>query len=259
MALHKVKITIHRTRIGKDIVAEFAIPRSAKHQKEGRVVILCQGAPTMPGKSNLMEFIASKGFFVVLPRYRGTWESSGRFLEKEPTEDIKEVIAALTMPLLSLYEGVAYSFPKKPKIFLFASSFGAPASFFLSKHPLVKKVIALSPVVDWCTPSKAEPLESFTAFTKEVYGEGYRFAPKGWMKLAKGDFYNPATALTRVDGSKIAIFHAKDDDIIDFDSVDRFALASGIKAFFFSPSGGHLGLSEVMNPETWSGIKKFLK
>jgi pimeloyl-ACP methyl ester carboxylesterase len=252
------KIAIHRTRIGKDIVAEFVVPPSRKHQKLGRVVVLCQGAPAMPGKSALLDFLATKGFYAVLPRYRGTWESSGTFLKDDPTNDIREVIDALAAPLLSLYEGKEYRFPKKPKIYLFASSFGGPASFFLSTDSRVTKVIALSPVCDWAAPSKAESLETMDVFTKQVYGEGYRIATNGYKKLATGKFYNPMTAPAHIDAAKVVVFHAKDDAVVSIESVERYAMVTGL-ALKIAKHGGHFGLSEVMNPETWHEVTKILK
>ena len=140
------KVIIHRTRIGKDIVAEFVVPISKKHLLEGRVIVLATGAPGMPGKNELLQFFVSKGFYVIYPRYRGSWESSGTFLAKDPTLDIKETIDALSKPLLSLYEVKKYSFPRKPRLYIFASSFGGPAAFFLSKDVRVEKVVTFSPV-----------------------------------------------------------------------------------------------------------------
>lgn len=254
----KNSITIHRTRIGKDIVAEFAIPPSRKHQKEGRVAILAAGAPGMPGGTTFVEFLTKKGFYVVKPRYRGAWESSGKFLEKEPTKDIKEVIDSITKPFESLYEKKSYQFPRKAKIYLFASSFGGPAGFLLSKDTRIKKVIAMSPVCDWRDDCGVEPLGELDYMTKLIYGEGYRLAKNAWKKLKKGDFYNPMTALKLIDGEKIYIFHAKTDDVVNIETVKRFAEVTGAE-LLITKSGGHMGLSEMMNPDTWKEIKKFLK
>lgn len=253
------KFIIHRTRIGKDIVAEFVPPIGKSALKEGRVALLLGGAPGMPGKTSLMEFLSKKGYFVVNPRYRGTWESGGVFLKDEPTVDIAEVIEAVRGgSLLSLYEEKSYSLPKKPVIHIFSSSFGGPAGFLLSKHPDVARVIAFSPVCDWKANSKVEPLETLNHFTKDVYGEGYRLSKQGWMKLAKGNFYNPAASLDRIDGKNILIFHARNDDVVPFNSVFDFAYMSGalLKA---TRSGGHMSLSEAMDPQTWQEIRGFLK
>lgn len=254
-----MKIIIHRTRIGTDIVAEFAVPTSAKARKAGKVAILASGAPTMPGRSSLMEFLVRKGYYVINPRYRGTWESAGTFLGGDPTDDIREVIDAVMGGVFrSLYENVDYAFPKKPVIHLFVSSFGGPAGFFLSSDARVSKVIAISPVCDWTAPSKTEPLATMNEFTKRVYGEGYRFSKKGWVKLASGTFYNPVAALDRINGSAVLIFHARNDDVVPFTSVFDFAYATGatLKA---SRTGGHMGLSEAINEETWQEIKRFVR
>lgn len=254
----KKEITIHRTRIGKDIVAEFVVPTSVKAQKEGRVAVLCQGAPTMPGKNTVLTFLAEKGFYAIVPRYRGSWESGGKFLEHEPTEDIKEVIDALGRPLLSLWEGKEYRLPKKTQIYIFASSFGGPAGFFLSTDARVAKVVTLSPVCDWSDDSDVEPLEELDAMTKLYYGEGYRLAKNAWKKLKKGDFYNPMTAIDRIDPKKVLIFHTEDDDVVSIASVERYAVVTDAK-LLVSKEGGHMGLSEMMEPGTWKEVVKFLK
>jgi len=254
----KKEITIHRTRIGKDIVAEFVVPSSDTVKKEGKVAILCQGAPTMPGKSSVLAFLAEKGFYAIVPRYRGTWESSGKFLEHEPTEDIKEVIDALAKPLLSLWEGKEYRLPKKLQIYIFASSFGGPAGFFLSTDKRVSKVVALSPVCDWSDQAEHKPYDLKYDFIKNVYGEGYRMGKNGWPKLAKGDFYNPMTAIDRIDPAKVLIFHTEDDAVVSIASVERYAVATDAK-LLVSEEGGHMGLSDMMEPETWKEISRFLK
>jgi uncharacterized repeat protein (TIGR03803 family) len=46
------------------------------------------GMPSIPRKQPLSEFLAAKGFWVIYPRYRGAWESSGEFLAKSSHEDI---------------------------------------------------------------------------------------------------------------------------------------------------------------------------
>jgi len=258
MALNKNKIVIHRTRIGKEIIAEFAVPFSKKHQREGNVVVLAGGAPTMPGKSMLISFLATNGLYVLCPRYRGSWESAGKFLAKDPTIDIKETIDAMARPVLSLYEGNKYLFPKNPNIYIFASSFGGPAGFFLSKDKRIAKIIAFSPVCDWREDSKVEPLGKLDAMTKEMYGEGYRLAPNAWKKLKKGNFYNPATALEKIDGSKIFVFHNSDDYVVGAESVEKFSKNVNAK-LVLRKSGGHMGLSTAMTPYYWSRIQKFVK
>ena len=203
----KKHIAIHRTRIGTDIIADFIVPPTATLRKKGRVAVIAKGVPSMPSGSGFLSFLASQGFYAILLRYRGTWESSGQFLKREPTEDVQAVVDALSMPLLSIYEQKAYEFPKKPHIYLMVGSFGGPSGFFLSADPRVTAVFAYSPVVDWREKMEKEPLERFVEETKMAYGEAYRFAKGGVEKLMTGTFYNPIMARERILGDNIHIFH----------------------------------------------------
>lgn len=249
------RFPIHRTRIGPDIVAEFSIPPTAALRKKGRVAILGKGVPTMPGSSAVLEFFARKGFHTILPRYRGTWESGGTFLEHEPTDDLDEVLNALPEPLLSMYEGKKYMLPQKGGIYLFVGSFGGPAGMFLSKDPRVTRVFAHSSVVDWRIPMKKEPVKGFSQMIKWFYGEGYRIDPRGEQKLLSGTFYNPATAPYEIEPNKVHLFHAKDDEIVPYDSVARFAKHTGIMLTSFA-RGGHGGTSSFMDTHVWKHVMK---
>src|SRR3974390_1540211 len=86
-----------RTRFKNEIVAEF-LP-SSRPRKKQKMIVLCDGMPSIPRKQSLAEFLAAKGFWVIYPRYRGAWESGGGFLEKSPHEDILDVIDELPKEL----------------------------------------------------------------------------------------------------------------------------------------------------------------
>ena len=83
-----------RARFASDIVTEFLPPaRAGKIQK---VIILCDGMPSIPRKQPLAEFLSTKGYWVFYPRYRGSWESGGEFLGRSPHLDILDVISGLS-------------------------------------------------------------------------------------------------------------------------------------------------------------------
>lgn len=255
----KKRFPIHRTRIGKDIVAEFAVPTSKTAIKKRRVAILAQGMPSSPSKSSLVAFLVKQGFYVVYPRYRGTWESGGVFLKNEPTKDIQDVISwILKRPLTSVWAGETFTFPKNPKIYLFASSFGGSAGVLLSGNKAVQGVVALSPVVDWTMDSKEEPLSETFDFVRNAYGEGFRMTRKDWNKLGRTDFYDPTKQIKRVCGEKILIFHAKDDGIVPFNSVQPFALKTEAHLISYR-KGGHFGLGELQDAKKWLKVKEFIQ
>lgn len=245
-----------RTRFAKDIVAEVMLPL---HQT-GKVAILAIGAPSTPYKKETLRFLASHGYVVIFPRYRGTWESGGNFLEKSPAKDIADVILELTTgrSLLDLATQEKKNV-RVTAIHLFGGSFGGPAVLLNTHFPIVKKVIALSPVIDWNVEGEDEPFDFFTRFCLEGYGGAFRTKHlKDWQKLIKTDFYNPVAHTTSIDGKKVFIIHSKDDTNVPYEPVIPFAEKTGA-TYYLKPKGGHRGFSYLPHKFYWKKIEKFLK
>ena len=249
---------MYRTRFKKEIVAEFLPPtRKLKIQK---VIIICDGMPSIPSKQSLMKFLSKKGYWVIFPRYRGAWESDGEFLEKSPHEDIIDIIDELPKGIRENTFGE--KFPLSPnEIFVIGGSFGGAASILSSLDSRVKKVIANCPVVDWSILRNSEKAEtsnkSYTAYIRESFGQAYRLSDKNWIKLYSGKFYNPVYYYKDINASKIMIFHAKDDPYVSWESVNRFAKLTGVK-FKSLNRGGHLSTNKTIQ-KNWDQIKKFFE
>jgi dipeptidyl aminopeptidase/acylaminoacyl peptidase len=245
-----------RTRFKKEIVAEF-LP-SRRPRKKQKVVILCDGMPGMPRKQALMEFLSAKGYWVFYPRYRGSWESGGQFLQKSPDQDILDVIDELPKGVRELAFGRRFAL-KPDEIFVIGGSFGGAAAILASLDARVKKVIANCPVVDWGTLAKEEKQETsnpnYAAYIREAFGNGYRLSDSNWRKLHGGKFYNPAHHVKEIDPEKIMMFHAKDDPYVPYKSVKDFADQTGVKLNSFA-RGGHLS-TEMIVQKYWGRIKKF--
>lgn len=243
-----------RARFKKQIVTEFLPPLI--NTKKHKVIIFAGGMPGYPDKKSFIEFFARKGFWVFVPRYRGTWESDGVFLKNSPHLDILDIIDELPKGFTSLWDNKKFKL-KPDHIFIFGSSFGGPAAALALLDKRVDKSILFSPVVDWTYPSKTENKSVMTKFTKEAFGNGYRIDKKGWDKLYKGNFYNPAKNANQIDGSKLLIFHALDDEIVDYRSVTKFARDTGAKIKLFKRNG-HFGSSVSTKPSVYKLIKIFL-
>jgi len=248
-----------RTRFKKEIVAEFLPPaRSGKRQK---AIILCDGMPSIPTKQPLAEFLSRKGYWVFYPRWRGTWESGGEFLNKSPAEDITDVITGLEKGRI---KEIAFGqeFKLAPdSIFVIGGSFGGAAAILASLDRRVKKVIANCPVVDWSAllqgPEKETSNKSYPAYIREAFGNAYRLRDKNWNKLRRGNFYNPAQHIRELTGPKIMMFHAKDDPIIPWRQVDRFAKRAQITLNLL-PRGGHLSTTATIQ-KYWPRIRRFFE
>ncbi|HET7216386.1 MAG TPA: alpha/beta fold hydrolase [Terriglobia bacterium] len=246
-----------RTRFNKEIVAEFLPP--ARQGKKRKAIILCDGMPSVPTKQGLAEFLARRGYWVFYPRYRGAWESGGKFLEKSPAQDVADAISGITKG--SIRESAfGQEFRVKPDaIFVIGGSFGGAAAILASLDRRVAKVIANCPVVDWSVLGEEQQKEtsnrSYAAYIREAFGNGYRLTDRNWNKLRRGDFFNPARHIQELTASKIMIFHAKDDPYIPWRQVDAFARRAGIRLNLLA-RGGHLSTSRTVQ-QYWPRIRRF--
>jgi pimeloyl-ACP methyl ester carboxylesterase len=247
-----------RARFKREIVAEF-LPPARSHKKQ-KVIVLCDGMPSVPRKQPLMNFLSRKGYWVFYPRYRGTWESDGVFLRRSPHEDILDVIRELPKGVRDIAFGQRFSL-SPDEVFVIGGSFGGAAAILCSLDPGVKKVIANCPVVDWSILPAEEKAEtsnkSYAAYVRQAFGHCYRLSQREWVKLYSGDFFNPVRYIQEVTPPKVMIFHAKDDPYIPWRSVDRFAKRTGSKIKMLA-RGGHLK-TEYIVQNYWPQVKQFFE
>ncbi|HTM90410.1 MAG TPA: alpha/beta fold hydrolase [Terriglobales bacterium] len=245
-----------RTRFKKEIVAEFLPP--ARLRKTQRVILLCDGMPSIPRKQPLVEFLSRKGYWVFYPRWRGAWESGGQFLQRPPQQDLADIIDELPGGVRELAFGRRFRL-SPDEIFVIGGSFGGAAALLASLDRRVKKVLANCPVVDWSILPREQKKEtsnkSYPAYIRQAFGNGYRLSARNWNKLRSGVFFNPAHHLKEFTPSKILMFHAKDDPYIPWRSVSRFAAAAGIKLRLLR-RGGHLRTETVVRTR-WPQIERF--
>jgi pimeloyl-ACP methyl ester carboxylesterase len=216
--------------------------------------------PSSPRKQPLCEFLSRKGYWVFYPRYLGTWESDGTFLERSPHEDILDVIDELPKGVTEVTFGKRFAM-KPDEVFVIGGSFGGAAAVLASLDARVKKVIANCPVVDWSILAYSEKKEtsnkSYVAYVREAFGNGYRITEENWNKLRSGSFFNPASRANEVAAGKVMMFHAKDDPYVPWRSVERFARRTGVKLNLFA-RGGHLSTRDTVQ-RYWPRIQKFFE
>lgn len=248
---------IYRTRFSKDIVAEVALPL----KQTGKVIILASGLPSMPSKRSVMEFLGREGYAVVFPRYRGTWESEGNLLEHPPTKDIANVIDAIRRQQRFWCTFSQVWIPLRAKTFyLIGSSFGGPAVLMLSEMECVKKVVTLSPVLDWQHESLRQSFQEEVRFIENGFGMATRLrSKKDWQKLLQKDFYRLPQHLSERARGKIFLMHCFDDTVVPIEPALEAVKNKKILSHYFKPHGGHLGLSHITQLFFWHKIKKFLE
>lgn len=249
---------MYKTRLENDIIAEFLPPK--RKGRKTRVIILCDGFPSIPRKQPLAEFLAAKGFWVIYPRYRGAWESGGEFLAVEPQLDVFEIIDLLPHGLTDI--AFREHFPLKPdEVFVIGGSFGGATALMCSLDSRVKKVVANCPVVDWGILPEEQTKETsnknYAAYIREAFGNAYRLSDTNWNKVMKGNFFNPAKHLKEFNAEKVIMFHAKDDPYIPWKGVSDFAKKTGIH-LKLSARGGHLDTVTTVQ-KNWATIAQFFK
>lgn len=256
MLRHCIKKTMYplRTWFANEILTEFFPPYLGNEEKSSnRVIIFCDGAPGVPGSPRLMKYWSNKGYWVFRPRYRGSWESKGIFLEKDPTEDLLDIISELGSPMMDEWNQIEYTCNPE-EIFVMGKSFGGPAAIFASKDSRVKKVVAMSPVIDWRAPSEDEPLEHWPDMVERSFGSGYRTNQDIWKKLQTGEFYNPMLHIPELDGAKIMLVHALDDTDIRAKEVQEFAEQTG-STLYMLKKGGH----NPIRLDSWRWMRRIEK
>ncbi len=247
-----------RTRFKNETVAEFLPP--SRPRKKQKLIILCDGMPSIPRKQPLSEFLAAKGFWVVYPRYRGAWESGGEFLAKSPHEDILDILDELPKELEEIAFGQRFQLAPD-QVFVIGGSFGGAAAILLSLDARVQRVVANCPVVDWSILNKAEKAETskqnYAEYIREAFGSAYRLSDANWNKLRSGSFYNPWHHRKEIDGSKVLLFHAKDDPNVPYARTKRFAEITGARLKTLK-RGGHISTDYVVR-RYWVQINKFFE
>ena len=245
-----------RTRFKREIVAEFLPP--SRPRKKQKLIILCDGMPSIPRKQPLSEFLAAKGFWVIYPRYRGAWESGGEFLAKSPHEDILDVLDELPKELEEIAFGQRFRLAPH-QVFVIGGSFGGAAAILSSLDRRVTRVVANCPVVDWGILDKAEKAETskqnYAEYIRGAFGNAYRLSDVNWKKLRSGTYYNPWHHRNEIGGSKVMMFHAQDDPNVPYERTRQFAELTDA-ALKSINKGGHISTDYVVR-KFWAQIKRF--
>lgn len=234
---------VYRSHV-KNIIFEFTIPTG----KQKGVVILLDGMPSVPKLKDLLEALAADGYMALHPRYSGTWESHGTFLAQSPVKDIENLIAYISKKRV-LVEAYAHKefHVTTQNLMLVGTSFGGAVALCASSNPLVKKVVALSPVTDWNvytgSGTKAE-LAFLKKFLREGFGEGYRFTDAGWTKFASGKLFNAPKGLPKNISRKITIVYDQSDTTTLPQYIEEYSRTENIQLKPITNTG-HISFSKL--------------
>lgn len=245
---------IYRGRT-KDIVFEFS-PSAGKPKG---VIILCEGLPSVPKQKELISFLSSHDYFIVYPRYKGTWESNGKFLSESPINDVEEIMNLLKNgEITELYSNKTFSIDSD-NIILIGSSLGGSIALTCSNNNLVSKIVVFSPIVNFSTHNdnnQEQDLIWLEKFIRKGFGMGYRYKREDWVNMTKGLIFNPPQEIEKDKGKDILVVYGQQDMEIDFKKIENYTERNNIKKICLKDEG-HLSFSKI-SQEIWNKVFNWL-
>ncbi|MEI7512838.1 MAG: alpha/beta hydrolase [Candidatus Uhrbacteria bacterium] len=233
-----MKQTINRKldkfHIGNSI-GDFLLAES----KPKGIIILCEGMPALPERADLMNRFCRNGYHVFLPRYQGTWENSGTFLKHSPAKEIRELCKAINDSIQPSSKRI-----RSTHFILIGTSFGGSVAIDAADHPSVRRVIALSPVIDFAL---MPDLKTLGTHLKEFYPGAYRFEQKDWNKLLNGKLIQPLLKLSSPTRKKIQIILGGKDTTISPEQIKLLPITVQ-KQILTYPAVGHISFSKITEP-----------
>ncbi len=229
----------------KNLFFEYSISEESESKA---AIILLDGLPSKPhSKKEIIQKLSKKGFDIFFPRYEGTWESKGTFLENPPSKPIIEFIQKLKKGIK--IKNKEY---QNNNIFIIGASFGGGVALDISTKETHIKICVLSPVISF---RKIPSLETLETYLREAHKNDYRFDSNQWKKLLEDKIWNLDKDEIKIP-SKVWIGIGKDDDQIKEKEVIEFAKKNNIKIKVYD--FGHITLSKI-NEEMLKEIINFFE
>lgn len=149
------------------------------HKEKADAIIILPGFPSSNNYDKLIQFLYEKGFNVFFPRYPGSYQSKGKFLDENPINHLSGFVDHISKGSTeNLWDLRTKSF-KNNRYFLLSGSFGGPFACALARrHPnKFTKIILTSPVLDLSNHNvefDEQDLLHLTGFIKRSFMNLYR-------------------------------------------------------------------------------------
>jgi len=225
---------------------DFVLPEKSNK----KLVVLLPGLPEYPRPKDLMIKLARKGYLAVYPKYRGTFESDGSFLEKSPAHEVLEIINHLrdSDNLVELF--AMKEMPIKfNEIIVLASSFGGSVGLHLSKLTnKVKRFVLIAPVIEFESHNRdgnEQDLKNLLQFIKKGYNFIYRLNESDYTKMLEGKIIPSALKDLDKYSGEITIIHCKDDFVVSLSNSVNFVEKCPNAKLIKLKNKGHFSISRL--------------
>jgi len=225
-------------------------------------VIILSGFPGRNDYNELISLFYDRGYHVFVPRYRGSYQSLGTFLTKNPVDDLILFNKNLDKGFAkSLWDQSKVEFKINKKI-LVTGSFGAPIALGLAaKQPGFSHIILASPIWDFAKHNDKgdeQDLNKLGEYAKRAYKNCYRIKFGNLIeKLGKFPELNPEYYFHTIKDFPILVLHDPNDKIVTFRHTKEI-LPCLSKATYVEHYLGH-GINDSLLNAFWAEIDKFIK
>lgn len=225
-------------------------------------IIILPGFPGRNQYDELIQLFYEKGYHVFVPRYRGSYQSSGTFLSKSPIDDVYFFLEKLEEgKVKNLWDMRKIAFKINKKLLLGNSFGGAIACSVAAKYHLFSHLVLVAPVWDFTmhgAKGDEQDLKKLTVFVKRAYKNCYRYIFDDIIKkLDKFKELSPEYYVPRLQKMPLLVLHDPNDKVVSFqhtkDMLGKFPRATLIEHYF-----GH-GSVEVPLRAYWKEFDKFVK
>ena len=204
-----------------------------------------------------MEDLSERGYNLVYMRYRGTFESEGSFLEKNPSEDVVEVIDFLKNDgkIKEFFNGDIYDV-KCEEIIVIGTSFGGSVGLSVASNNVggVSYIIA-SPVVDFKNhgnDDNEQDLNNLKNFLIKGFPNLYRFKEEDFDRLLDGELIKLKNDRFK---SNIIVIHGNKDKSVSINKVKDYCNKHK-EIIFREVDMGHISISKLYGSGILGGILK---
>ncbi|GEM_PF-6533945 len=231
------------------------------HDKIADTIILLPGFPSSNKLDSEIKFLYQKGYNVFFPRFKGSFQSKGFFLQNNIVRELKSFVDELKKgKITNLWDLEEMSFQTR-NLILFGQSFsGAISCGLVAIEKSFDKLVLFSPVWDFKTHNKfnnEQNLNSLIPFVKRAYANLYRIKFDNLVEtVLKFKETRPAFYVKKI---KIPLMVLNDPD----DKTASIKHSENMKKLFkdlkiIKHHGGH-GFNLKILENCWSEIGAYLK
>lgn len=239
----------------KDIYFEFAV-----HEEKRDTIILLPGFPSYHNLKDKLEFLYNQGYNVFFPRYKGSYQSRGYFLEENPAEYLQEFVDDLMKgSATSMYDMRKFHF-EVDKLIIMGICFSGPfACGLASIDSRINKIVLFSPAWDFCKHGDVvgeQDLQKTLQFVKRAYENLYRIKFNN-LRERLTSFKNTKSEnyIKRISAPILVLINPK-DLVTSTEHLEY--ISSKLKNLEIIRHNNDHGLKIETLTEEWSKIKKFL-